>query len=43
MTALHTLIGLAGAAAVTAGIWLQFGITYGLITAGGLLIFDAIT
>ena len=36
-------IALAGIGAVTAGVWLQFGMPYGLIAGGGLLIADALT
>ena len=36
-------IALAGIGAVTAGVWLQFGMPYGLIAGGGLLIADAIS
>ena len=32
-----------GVAAVTAGIWHGYGMTFGLITLGGLLILDALT
>lgn len=35
--------GLAGIGAVTAGVWLRFGLPYGLIAAGALLILDAIS
>jgi hypothetical protein len=32
-----------GVGAVSAGVWLQFGMPFGLITGGGLLIADALT
>lgn len=35
--------GLAGIGAVTAGVWLKFGMPYGLIAGGLLLILDAAT
>jgi hypothetical protein len=37
------LVALAGIGGVSAGVWLQFGMPYGLITAGGLLIADAVS
>lgn len=43
MSALHGLTGLAGIGAVTAGVWLHFGMWAGLIAGGSLLILDAIT
>ena len=45
VTALRGMKPLAylGVAAVTAGVWHGFGMTYGLITLGGLLILDALT
>lgn len=36
-------VGLAGTAAVTAGVWTRYGMSFGLITGGVLLIFDAMT
>jgi hypothetical protein len=39
----HKPLAYLGVAAVSAGVWHGFGATYGLITVGGLLIFDALT
>lgn len=43
MSALRGLTGLAGIGAVTAGVWLAFGMPFGLMAGGFLLILDAIT
>jgi hypothetical protein len=40
---LNGFAGHLGIAAVTAGVWLQFGRNFGLIVGGVLLILDALT
>lgn len=48
LKALRTAIGtrevlfLGGLGALTAGAWLEFGMSYGLITAGAVLLFVAV-
>jgi hypothetical protein len=43
MRQLDGFAGHLGIGAITAGVWLQFGMNYGLITAGALLILNALT
>jgi len=36
-------LGLAGIGCLAAGIWQQYGMNFGLVTLGGLLILEALT